>query len=419
MCDVLMVSFWVWAVVLWVEGMEHNSLWRLAGSALLVALAALTKHFGISLIPLLAVYSSISQRQSGRWALCLLIPLATLTIYQWITSLLYGRGLLLDAGHRAATFKETYGYAVLPDAFTALTFAGGCLASAVFFAPLLWRARMLAGFAIGTILPAAVLFLEGAHFKKYTSIPASFQPLVEVQIVFWAIGGVCILAMAVADFTYRRTPHTWLLMLWVLGTFFFTSLFNWVINGRSILPMAPAVGILLARRLERCPSANVKKRALALPVCLALGALLALLVTRADFLLALAVRQSAQQTYVRYGHQPQTLWFEGHWGFQYYLEALGASALDIKRSLVKPGDHLAIPYNNTNLLLPDPNKVTLRETLTVPGPGWLATWNETMGAGFYASVGGPLPFAFGPVPPEGVAVFDFGSQPPVPAQNSK
>src|SRR4029077_2680670 len=62
MCDTLMLAFWVWAVVLWVEGMERDNFWRLAGSGVLIALAALTKYFGACLIPLLVAYSFIGQR---------------------------------------------------------------------------------------------------------------------------------------------------------------------------------------------------------------------------------------------------------------------------------------------------------------------------------------------------------------------
>jgi len=87
------------------------------------------------------------------------------------------------------------------------------------------------------------------------------------------------------------------------------------------------------------------------------------------------------------------------------MNADGASALDVKRSDLKPGDALAVPSNNTNLFPPDSRKTDLVEIYRVPGPWLLATCNDTMGAGFYASVWGPLPFAFGRVPPETVSVY--------------
>ncbi len=183
--------------------------------------------------------------------------------------------------------------------------------------------------------------------------------------------------------------------------------------------MAPAVGILLVRHLERNVLADRTTWPRRVLICLVAGGAFALLAARADFQLATAVRQSARRVWAGYGEATRPLWFMGHWGFQYYLEAQGASALDLKRSVVRPGDHLAIPYNNSNIMLPDPKKVVMRETLTFPGPRLLATWNETMGAGFYASEWGPLPFVFGRVPPEGVTVYDFGALAPTASQSPK
>jgi hypothetical protein len=47
----------------------------------------------------------------------------------------------------------------------------------------------------------------------------------------------------------------------------------------------------------------------------------------------------------------------------------------------------------------------VREVIAVQGPLLLTTWSEDVGAVFYSSVPGPLPFAFGKVPPENVVVY--------------
>jgi hypothetical protein len=76
-----------------------------------------------------------------------------------------------------------------------------------------------------------------------------------------------------------------------------------------------------------------------------------------------------------------------------------------------------VPANNTNLLPPDPQKTALLETFVVPGPDVLATWSAPVGAGFYASVQGPLPFAFGRAPPEMVSVYVMGAVTPAAPKN--
>ena len=415
MCDVLMLAFWMWAAVLWLEGMAESHSWKLTVAGLLIGLAALTKYYGACLVPLLAACSLIDKRRLGWWAIRLLIPLAMLYFYQLATLLLYGHPLFAIATDYALAVKEHYGFSRTAVVVTGLSFTGGCLAMAFIFAPLLWRTRLLAL----VVLTAAAMLVMAAVVKKFDPLQSASGPFMEVQIVFWAIGGAWVLALTLAEVWTRRDADSWFLGLWVVGTFAFAVLLNWITNGRSLLPLAPAVGILLARQLERNVLADRTTWPRRVMICLAAGGALALLTARADYQLAMAVRQSARQVWAGYGHATRPLWFEGHWGFQYYMEALGASALDFKRSAVNPGDHLAIPHNNSNVLLPDPQKTVLRETLIFPGPRLLATWNETLGAGFYASLWGPLPFAFGRVPPESVTLYDFGPLAPGPAQNLK
>jgi hypothetical protein len=158
--------------------------------------------------------------------------------------------------------------------------------------------------------------------------------------------------------------------------------------------MAPAVGILIARRLEmngRLPSGYwLRGVVLGLVTSLVLG----LAVLQGDYLLAAANRQNAQEVCADYQQRAGALWFQGHWGFQFYMSHHGAAALDFKSSVLRPGDAIAVPSNNTNLLPPDPRKADLVEL-----------YKSTLGAGFYASVLGPLPFVFGHVPPEVVAIY--------------
>src|SRR5208282_1012036 len=105
-------------------------------------------------------------------------------------------------------------------------------------------------------------------------------------------------------------------------------------------------------------------------------------------------------------------WYEGHWGFQYYLDLAGAQALDLKNQSLKAGDILAMPVHNVYISQPNPGAADVREIIAVQGPRWLTTWSEDVGAGFYSSVPGPLPFAFGRVPPEKVIVYVWKTKTP-------
>jgi hypothetical protein len=396
--------------------MERDEFGRLALSGLFMAFAALTKYYGACLIPLLGAYGLLCKRRPGRWMIYLLIPFFTLYAYQVATQMLYGHNLFLRAMEFTAFWKGNFEYYRTRVVLTALTFTGGSVAVTVFFVPLLWRRRMLVLFGGAAVLIAAIMLVNGAIGKNSGASQWTSPTLVEFQIAFWAVGGIGVLALAIADIIHRRDAHSWLLGLWVLGTFCFTAYFNWTVNGRSILPMTPAVGILIARRLERnFPAHDHKVWSQGAVLGLTASAALALLVTRADFLLAIAVRQSAQQVAAKYTPPSGALWFQGHWGFQYYMETYGALAIDLANPSLATGDTFVVPANNTNLRSEKLDTTTPREIITVPKSRFLATMDESTGAGFYASITGPLPFAFGNVLPE--KVFVYSLQPSTPQKN--
>jgi 4-amino-4-deoxy-L-arabinose transferase-like glycosyltransferase len=425
MCDVLMLAFWVWAIVLWVEGMDRNSFLQLAGAGLLIALAALTKYFAACLIPLLVVYSLMRARRIGWWLAPMVLPLLVLAVYEWGTRTLYHRALMSEAAHYASGWsvlfgglfageREAAGLTVLTGGqraaaiLIALIFSGGCLAPVVFLAPWLWRPRTWIAIAVGMAIIG--LLSAAALLKSYPLIQGPSPLSLEAQIVFWSISGVFVLALAVGDVWNGRDADSGLLALWVLGTFLFTAFFNWSVTGRSILPMAPAVGILLARRLQHRAPANKNSPALdssRIGTALAAAAALAFLVALSDFVSALAVRQSALQTRARCAQDGQTLWFEGHWGFQYYLAQLGGQTLDMRHPALRNGDFLAVPLNNTNLRMPP----VPGNAFFVKGTRFLSDMNLYTGAAFYSSSDGPLPFAFGHVPPENVIIYPWISRP--------
>lgn len=412
MCDLTMLAFWVWTVVFWVEGTKQDNPWKLFTAGWLIALAEMTKYYGTCLIPLLAAYSLMSRRRAARWAQFLLIPLAVLCAYQYITQAACGKSLLYLAMDFTSFSKRSFNFSQLQSCLTALAFTGGCLALAGFFAPLLWRPRVLAAYAAGVGLILSALALKEVKWDWYEIASGVPRLSIEIQFVFWAAVGLSVLALAVAEMAHRREANVCLLALWILGTFVFTAFCNWTVNARSILPMAPAVGILIARRLGQGIPAGRAVWSRSLVIGLATGALLSLWVTQADFLLAVAVRRSADQICARYGRETRRLWFQGHWGFQYYMQSFGAVAFDTKRSRLRPGDGLVVPANNTNLMPPDSGNGDLLEVVTVSGPHWLTTWSPTVGAGFYASTMGPLPFAFGRVPPESASVYALHPPPP-------
>jgi 4-amino-4-deoxy-L-arabinose transferase-like glycosyltransferase len=399
MCDVPMLALWMLALILWIEGMDRDEPFLLTAAGVLIGLCALTKYFGIALVPLLLVYSLLRRRRVENWAWCLLIPAAMLSAYQqWTWSLDYGRKFG-NAVRFALTYRRSLNASLLAEGLVDLSFLGGCVLPGLLFAPLLWSRKWI--FA-GAAFSAGAGLLIGAGWLNLGASVASHDyrlhgVLVGVEAAFFIAGGLSILGLAIADLWKRRDADSVLLAAWVLGTFFFAGFLNWTNNGRSILPLVPAVGILLARRVERLWSGPGKRR-VQVVAFLALSAALSLWVAAGDAGLANSDRDAARLIQKKTLGQAGAVWFEGHWGFQYYMESFGAHAVDTDSPELQAGDSLAIPAQNSRWFQIRPRFVAEGDIIQINMPFGVSTMQSELGAGFYSADNGPLPFVIGPIP---------------------
>ena len=407
MCDTMMLAFYVWAVYFWVRGIKDDTCRDLFIAAVLIALCSLTKYFGLCLIPLLFLYTLMYGDGRKSRALFLLIPVALLCLYQWETSVIYGRGLLSDAASYASKEKALNFSAIFPNLVTGLSFTGGCLISALFFVTNQWNKRSLLASALLIFL--AAFGLRKLIFSHHPEIPWWGYYL---QLAIFAAAGIHILVLAGYNLRHRKDADTMLLVLWILGTFAFAAIINWSVNGRSILPMAPAAGILVMRFLEN------KRGELWQPGCkkmlipLSCAWLVCMMVMWADYSLAETARSAAKEINQLYGSNKPLL-FQGHWGFQYYMENNGGIAYDRKKTSIQPGDIMVIPENNTNAFPEIMAQGTPLQVLQFAPLSFITTMNYNAGAGYYSSGFGPLPFLVDKAPEERyhIVVFPQFKQP--------
>lgn len=397
MCDVLMLAFWVWAIVFWMRGMDEGRHGHLLISAVLIAAAAMTKYYGAALVPLLLAYSVTKKRSVGWWACYLLIPAGALGLYQLATHAMYGRGLLTSAAAYVTSCPYVLSKHPLQKILTGLTFTGGCLAPVLFLGPVSWSRRAL---LIGLVLTGGIAAaLAHVGMLGQLALRGDSQQVLwslVMQISVWMVVGLGAMVLTLREAIRRRDPDTLMLGLWVVFTLLFASVVNWSINGRSILPAAPAIGILLVKAIE---SRHKVIEGALLRKCFALlipAAVLAIWTSWGDYNLAGAWRASAEDFCSSYSGK--VMHAEGHWGFQYYAEKAGAAEIDITDCRMGEGDAYAIPFDNTNLTHLPADRISSAGLTGTPVKGWLATMGVRAGAGFYSEADGPLPFAIGEVP---------------------
>ena len=219
-----------------------------------------------------------------------------------------------------------------------------------------------------------------------------------VQCFLFAAGGVSVLLLAASDLWTRKSADSLLLFLWLIGTFIFATFLNWTVNGRSILPMSPAVGILAVRRLESLQTTDVLGNYNRLVLPLIPSLVISLLVVWSDYRLADTARTAAYVISAKYADKAGNLWFQGHWGFQYYMEKKGGKPVNALQSTLSLGDMVIVPHNNySNYHIPR-EWLGFVDTSRFPSARWVSTMSDTLRAGFYSDEKwGPLPFAFGPV----------------------
>ncbi len=397
MTDLPMMALWIWAMVLWIRGLDQEHPTANALSGLLIGIAALMKYFAISLVPLLLVYTLLSGRRHWVRALWLMLPVVILVLFDLYTERRYGMSLFLEAGGVLKAFQEQYTLDLGRKILTGLAFLGAGGAPALFIVPRLWRRTGRIALCTGGVAIAA-LTLALAWSGWQAGVPeASYSWWFWPQYGLWIAAGLHIIALALAEIWNRRDRVTVLLMLWLGGTLYFGMFLNHFLNIRVILPALPVVALLCARRLRMRAEAGSPASSKPVWAGLTVGLALSLCIAYSDTTLANSARTAAER--IAPENRSGSTWFSGHWGFQYYMEARGAKPVDVTSSNIQAGDTIVTPMSGSNLLKFRARSY-LDESFELPVCSWLTTMRAECGAGFYSELWGPLPFVFGPTPPE-------------------
>ena len=410
MCDPMMLALWIWGAIFWIEGIDSDRAIFLAASVILIAGSELTKYFGAALVPLLFAFTFARRRRLGSWVWYLAFPVAVLIGYEFVAVKLYGHGLLAAAAQFSRNHRLWTHASKGARTLITLSYMGGSVLPALLLAPLIWSKKQIALVTVASGIAGIFIMRGWVRLGLTAGSPQAFAArnehwvIISIQLILFIAGGISTLALAIADYRGERDADSLLLLLWVTGTFWFTAYLNWTVNARSILPMVPAVGILLARRLQkRSPNPTLQFKALVVVGLSACGGL-SLWLAHGDTYAANSERTAASLV-----HQETAgaidVWFLGHSGFQYYMQEFGARPYDWEHPQAKPGDFLAIPYSKVW-----PEDVTSefngsRENIELPARSYASTTSSEIGAGFYHSYWSILPYAFGSIPSEKYAIF--------------
>lgn len=401
MSDVLMLTLGIWGVVITWRAIEAERFIQAAVGGGLLGFAVLTKYFALAFLPLVVLIALGRRRgrRSGRGFAALAIALAvasTLTVaFDFAYAALYDIHPIADvAGYAAGAATPIHG-GWMQRAAVGLFFLGGCTLGPALLTPWLWSRRALAMLLFGGGLVAALAVHAVSDITKGLDLAVHQAVFAWVAVQWLALAGV--------EAWRQRDAASLLCFAWIVGVFVFASFTNWTTNGRSILPAVPALGVLIARALQRRGRIEPSR----LVPAIAAAFLLAFAVAWGDARLADSARAAARHFGERYVTAPETVRFQGSWGFQYYMEAAGLAKFEPGQDGFEPGDRLIVPGNNTNLLRVPEARVGEPQIEVFEKSDWISLLARRRGAGYHASIWGALPYSFGPSVPARYAVYTF------------
>ncbi|MGD1075476.1 MAG: hypothetical protein ABR903_05290 [Thermodesulfovibrionales bacterium] len=195
------------------------------------------------------------------------------------------------------------------------------------------------------------------------------------------------------DAYVRRDSIQFLLGLWLLVPLSVVPYLHF--PSKYLLVSAPAVAILVARSLS-VDSSRLRAR-LILGATLALGLTLGILILRADAVLSNMGRSAAKELIAPNVDRGATVWFGGHWGFQWYAEMSGARPVTLTPPYPNRGDLLVSSGQSGGIPVEALPVLRRIETFTDERPGGRLMSRED-GAGFYSNGWGYMPWAWGQQP---------------------
>jgi hypothetical protein len=128
-------------------------------------------------------------------------------------------------------------------------------------------------------------------------------------------------------------------------------------------------------------------------------------VAATDYSEADASRAGARYFRERYARTHTRVWFQSHWGFQFYMQKWKAKPL-VQNAPIHRDDMMIIPSNNADYL-PVPKPADPVAEIICPIMPLAATFAPGTGAGFYSSVRGPIPWAIAQTAPARFEAFKF------------
>ena len=370
MPDMPLLALYLSSLALFIRGAEREKTFPLLLSGIFAGIALLFRYNGISLLALLFFYHLLYHGFTRpRHFIALIAPVAILCGWCVLSQIAYGEvHLLKHIGFQQYGQGTDLARVKLFLLANFLYLAGGALFPLVLLSPFFAGAGIMNKLIF--FLPLVLFGFLYRKYNGYLELTYNIPNTILLSTFFVALSYFLMAALKESCMGIVKRNEHWRDPLFLLFWFFLvigiqTSGIH--TSAKYMLLAVPPLILLFVRSLSVDMLQSWKGRIL-ITLLLLFSTGWGFLMAAADYELAGVNRKIARycEDKIKIGKE-NTLWFLGHWGFQYYMEEKGFRAYEAQSELPKKGDVLV----RSSLAWPQPmspqlkSRIVLKDKMTL------------------------------------------------------
>ena len=396
MTEIPMVAFFLGAIVFYIYGIDKNNNKLLFLSSIFLTLAWFTRYRPIILIPILFLHSLLSGKNLKKSFLVCLLPIIFFLGWTIHNMVYWGTPHILGSAH--GMFKEQQ--PLVRIGISTLAYIGGAT-----ICPIILIYGFIKGSKNKILFPLSMVFSlpfilnlanDYTGFQKgLLTLFVSAGLFVTSVLLKELLIGLLPEGVAVRDKVRSNSGYILLLLLYIV---FLISLVPFGKLGcvRSILILTPPLAIIFVRLTEEYFQKMSKKHFRI--VCITgtfLTLITSIFISLSDYEYAGIYRSFPINLRERY-KEVKNVYYNGEWGFRYYLDREGYKYLLSTDNTPQDGDIIIIPGLPTFNKLSDKlmQRLHLLESVAYSSNLPIRVMDCKSHAGFYSDTFGLLPYSF-------------------------
>jgi Dolichyl-phosphate-mannose-protein mannosyltransferase len=407
--DPVALVFWVMSTALFLSAVDNGATALFVAAGVAAGLSCLASFTSLCLFPLFGVYLILKRywRINAVWTFVMTGVLFSLWCVE--NYVFYGRLQLLSA---AGAGGASIGMVLIKAKLvSALSLMGGAglfpLAYLYAYREARWGKTTLLAFAAVSVL----FVIEGGYsdIGDYSAVQkAMLAVFLTAGLAVFALMARELFVSLLENMTVGTGAEKSFFLLWFWGVILYNIAIMPFESARYLLPAYVPLAVVITYKMERSARRVTRHFKTVVSLSVVLGLAVSVSMLYADYVHANIYRSFSRK--VEDGrYMGSKAYFDGNWGFWFYMEKRGALRRHLYRDPMKKGDILIRPiYSSPVAFAPDfkahlePIDEHVYDT-SFP----VRTLSKPAEAGFYSQVWGFLPYSFSEAPLDTFSIYRY------------